>query len=418
MSSNSGYRRSINPEVLVVGIDVAKRQHVAAIRLSEGLFLRPFSFSNDRRGFEMLLTRVRAAGMRHGKSGELFALESTGHYGHALQHYLLNCGCSAVGINPFHTKRAKELEDNSPEKSDRKDARIIAELAAQGRGRRLNVPRGAFAELRRLGKLREDLVGERVRLMNRYKGLVDLVFPELTGLVGDVGFHSIRRLLAELPTAVDIGSKQYRVLRQRLWRYSIGHISEQRCRRIYEAAKESVGVREGLDAIRLEMQQELAAIDTVTARIKDVEGVQGRVLERVPYAGRLLTIPEMAPTTVATILGETGDLREYRNGDAVIKMAGLNLYTISSGTFRGRSRITKRGRPLLRHILYMAALRLSKRGSVVSEFHDRLASTKPGNQVATAIARKLLRLLIALVREDAVYEPGRWAVIPRIKATA
>ena len=41
MSSNSGYRHLINPEVMVVGIDVAKRQHVAAIRLPGGLMMRP-----------------------------------------------------------------------------------------------------------------------------------------------------------------------------------------------------------------------------------------------------------------------------------------------------------------------------------------------------------------------------------------
>jgi len=404
--------------MLVIGIDVAKRRHMAGIRLSDGTFLRPFSFSNDRQGFEMLLARVGAAGKKHSQGGELFALESTGHYGHALQYYLQDRGRSVVGINPFHTKRAKEFEDNSPEKSDRKDVRIIADLAAQGRGRRLNVPRGVYAELRRLGKMRERLVGERVRLMNRYKGMVDLVFPELTGLVSDVGCVSIRRTLAELPTAVDIGRRQYRVLRRRLWKYSIGHYGERECRCIYEAAKRSIGIQEGLDAVRLEMRQVLASIETVSVRITEVERNQAAALKGVAYAERLLTTPELAPVTVATILGETGDLQEYRNADAVIKMAGLNLYSISSGTFKGRSRITKRGRPLLRRILYLAALRLFKQGSPLAEFHDRLASSKPAPQVAIAIARKLLRLIMALVRDSAVFEPGRWAVAPSVRVAA
>ena len=87
MSSNSWNRSAIKSGLLVIGIDVAKRRHMAGIRLPEGTFLRPFSFSNDRQGFEMLLVRVEAAGKKHSEGGELFALESTGHYGHALQYY-------------------------------------------------------------------------------------------------------------------------------------------------------------------------------------------------------------------------------------------------------------------------------------------------------------------------------------------
>ena len=117
----------------------------------------------------------------------------------------------------------------------------------------------------------------------------------------------------------------------------------------------------------------------------------------------------MGPVTVATILGETGDLREYRNAEAVIKLAGLNLYTISSGAFKGKTRITKRGRPLLRRYLYLAALRLVKQGSPMAEFRGRLLPTKAKPQIAVAVCRKLLRVMVALVRDDVVFEAGQWS---------
>ena len=116
--------------------------------------------------------------------------------------------------------------------------------------------------------------------------------------------------------------------------------------------------------------------------------------------------------TVATVLGETGDLRQYRNANAVIKLAGLNLYSQSSGTFKGKTRITRRGRPLLRRYLYLAALRLSKPGSPLAEFHDRLLPTKAKPQIAVAVCRKLVRLMVAVVRDDADYKAGRLAVEP------
>jgi transposase len=384
MSSKAYHTRPIKPGTLVIGIDVAKRSHVAVVRFPDGSFHKPFTISNDRKGFERLLARVESAVSKSGTGSVLFALEATGHYGHALQHFLVSRSAMVVGINPAHTKRIKEILDGSPEKSDQKDAMIIADLAAQGRGRPLTVPVGVYAELRRLGKLRSQLSGERTRYLNRYIGLVDLVFPELGALVPDVTCHTVRCLMAEFPTAVDIAHRQWRRIRRLLWKWSIGHFSEARCRQIYEAAKGSVGVREGLEAVRLQMRLVLSSLRSVEAQIVEVERAQAEALGQVPYAGLLLTIPEMAPTTLATILGETGDLRHYRSAAAVIKLSGLNLYTLSSGTFRGRTRITKRGRPLLRQIVYMAALRMCRQGRPLREFRNRLLDRIAKPQITVA----------------------------------
>jgi transposase len=178
------------------------------------------------------------------------------------------------------------LEDNPPEKNDSKDSRIISDLAAQGRGRAVMM---VYADLRRLGKLRERLSVERTRIMNRYKGLVDLVFPELNIILHDVGGVSIRRLMARYPSAVAVARLEYKKLASWLHRWSMGHISEEQCQRIHTAAKESVGVKEGLDAARLEMRQALEALKVVESRIREVEAAQEQALLRVSYAEWLLS---------------------------------------------------------------------------------------------------------------------------------
>jgi len=409
MSSKAKCDGRIKSDIVVVGIDVAKRRHVAAIRFPDGSTIKPFSFQNDREGFERLISRVERARFESGVDGTLFALEATGHYGHALQHYLLTGDRSVVGVNPAHTKRAKELLDGSPEKSDTKDAIIIADLAAHGRGRPVTQLDGVYAELRRLGKLREQLTTERTRYLNRYTGLVDLVFPELVGLVYDVTYPTIRNLLTKFPTAPDIARRPYRLIRRLLWKWSIGHYDEERCRQIHEASKRSVGVREGLEAIRLQMRLTLSSLRSVESQLSTVEKTQIEALWQVPYAEQLLTIPEIGRVTVATILGETGDLRQYRSAEALIKLAGLNLYSLSSGTFHGRTRITRRGRPLLRRIIFLAALRMGKRGRPLAEFHDRLLERLAKPQIAVACSRKLLRMMFAIVRDGTVYQPDRLA---------
>ena len=395
MSSKAKCDGRIKSDLVVVGIDVAKRRHVAAIRFPDGSTIKPFSFENDREGFERLMSRVERACFERGVCGALFALEATGHYGHALQQYLLAGGRSVIGVNPAHTKRAKELLDGSPEKSDSKDAIIIADLAAHGRGRPVTQLEGVYAELRRLGKLREQLTTE--------------VFPELVGLVYDVTCPTVRTLLTKFPTALDIARRQYRLIRRLLRKWSIGHYDEERCRQIHEASKRSVGVREGLEAIRLQMRLTLSSLRSVESQLSAVEKAQTEALWRVPYAEQLLTIPEIGAVTVATILGETGDLRQYRSAEALIKLAGLNLYSLSSGTFHGRTRITRRGRPLLRRIIFLAALRMGKQGRPLAQFHDRLLERLAKPQIAVACSRKLLRMMFAIVRDGTVYQPDRLA---------
>ena len=240
--------------------------------------------------------------------------------------------------------------------------------------------------------------------------LVDLVFPELDGLVYSVTCPTIRNLFMEFPTASAIARRQFRRIRRLLYKWSIGHFDEAHCRQIYEASKHSVGVGHGLEAINLQMRLTLRSLQTVESHLAEVEAVQATVLEEISYAKHLLTIPEISTVTVATVLGETGDLGHFRSAAALIKFAGLNLYSVSSGTFCGRTRISKRGRPLLRKIIFLAALRLSKEGRPLNEFHDRLVDRLAKPQVAIACSRKLLRLIYAMVRDRTDYQPGLLAV--------
>jgi transposase len=58
-------------------------------------------------------------------------------------------------------------------------------------------------------------------------------------------------------------------------------------------------------------------------------------LRQVPYAPLLRSIPQLGVVTVATLLGELGDLNAYRHAKQVIAMAGLDLVENSSGERQG-----------------------------------------------------------------------------------
>ena len=58
-----------------------------------------------------------------GFNNVIVGMEPTGHYWKAFANFLLKqAKITVVLVNPYHTKKSKELDDNSQTKSDRKDA--------------------------------------------------------------------------------------------------------------------------------------------------------------------------------------------------------------------------------------------------------------------------------------------------------
>ncbi len=85
-------------------------------------------------------------------------------------------------------------------------------------------------------------------------------------------------------------------------------------------------------------------------------------------------------------------------------MAGLDLFEISSGKHKGARRISKRGRPLLRKLLFFAAINTVRKGGVMHLTYQRyLQRGMPKIKALVAISRKLLRIVFAVVRDHSTY---------------
>jgi transposase len=387
---------------LVVGLDIAKASHVAVVRTDAGAS-RPLKFQANREGFEKLLTWLEEHRQREGATRTIAGLEPTGHYWLTVAKFLTERGTEVAFVNPLHTKRMKEIEDNSPDKSDPKDATIVAELVFTGKTLEQAPCTGVFAELRELGRLRHCRVVERGACENRVHRILDVLFPELLGVLPGPSTPSTQALLRVAVTPAEILRLGKRKLTRILRNASRGQLEESKAEAVLQAAERSVGIEDAADVLRLELKQALARWKELTKQIREIEERQRKALEKVPYADKLLRVPGLGPVTVARVLGEAGDLKAYRNGRALMKMAGLNLYSFKSGKKqRAPVRITKRGRPMLRHALYMAVLGMTREDRPLSEFYDRLTEDNGVNKVKALVAasRKLLRALFAVVRDN------------------
>ena len=123
---------SITEKTLIVGIDVGSETHfVRAFDWRNYEFTKkPFEFSNTEAGFQTFKADLLE---KNGKSVVIPGMEPTGHYWFALGKFLQDNGMRPVHVNPHHVKKSKELDDNNPNKNDRKDPKTIASLVNEGR---------------------------------------------------------------------------------------------------------------------------------------------------------------------------------------------------------------------------------------------------------------------------------------------
>jgi len=395
----------VNGKTLIVTVDMSKDRHFGYWRCPDGTDVKPFAFWNNGGGFQEFWKRVLHAKKLYNLDDIVFGYESTGSFAEPLVHFMRARGVHMVQVNPMHTKRVKDLQGNSPNKTDQKDPKVIADIIALGHALTVVIPEGPAAELRRLTQARERSNERFVASVNQLQSLVAIVFPEFLHVMKDVKILSSRYLLKQCPAPKDIVEYGLDNLTHTLRKVSRGKLKEDRAKDLFEAAKTSVGVTEGMASIIREIQELLIIIDAAESFTESLEKEMAHYLKKIPYSDSILSIKGIKEVTAAGLIGEVGDFRKFRTLSEILKLAGLDLYEISSGKHQGKRRISKRGRPLLRKLLYFAAINTVRRGGIMHHLYQQyLDRGMPKIKALIAIARKLLRIIFALARDQRAYE--------------
>ncbi len=397
--------KKFNPKSLIVAIDIGKGTHYGYFRAPDGTEVQPFEFYTTRKSFEKFYHKMQRFADAQQLEEIVVGFESTGAYAEPVFHYLKDKPVKLVQINPMHTKRVKELTGNSPNKTDRKDPRVIADVIALGHVLTLVVPQHAAAELRRLSHARQRSIKKRTATSNQLNDVVYILFPEFTQIFKDITCKSAVYLLKHHPLPEDILAVAPQRLTALLKKISRGRINADKAAQLIEAARHSVGLKEGRAAICLEISQLINEINMHNHFIAQLEEQMHQGLKRIPYSVSMLSIKGISVVTVAGLIGEVGDFRQFKTISEITKLAGLDLYEISSGKHqKGRRRISKRGRPLMRKLLFFAAINTIKAGGIMHDnYHQMLKRGMEKIKALVAISRKLLAIIFALVRDNSLY---------------
>ncbi len=401
----AGKKQEVKGKRLIVSVDIATVKHTGYYRGPDGTDIKPFDFSNNNRGFNHFWRIIEQARKDNNLEEIVVGYEPTGPYAEPLVHFLSEKGVNVVQINPMHTKRLKELQGNSPLKTDPKDTKVIADVMSLGHTLTVVIPRGAAAELRRLTQARERAVEQRNRFFNQLTSLVYIIFPEFIHVMHGLHSKTARYLLRNYPTPQALSALGVDKLAVTIKRVSRGQISPDRAEVLWNSARDSVGIKEGLEGITLEITTLLSWIERSNHYISKLESQMESALSKIPYSRYLLSIKGVGVVTAAGLIGEVGDFTQFKTIREILKYAGLDLYEISSGnTKTGQRRISKRGRSLLRKLLFFASINMVKKNGVMyRRYRGYLDRGMPKMKALVAIMKKILILVYALVRDSSRY---------------
>jgi transposase len=336
-----------------------------------------------------------------------------------------------VCVQPLVTSWSRRTEDLTCDKTDEKDAVLIARLTAQ---LRCYVPEPVdetWGRLRHLGTRREQLITEAGSQVQQMRDLVECVWPAaletarqpfrsatwmaaLSVIAGRDGgdFGRTRRLGA---------SRFEQVVRREITRRG----GQKPCLRIVRGLFAALSDPAGVIAHRvgaLERVQLLAEDWQLTKdRLAETEQRMTAVLGELGLTALATSITGLSPVGAAAILAETGDPTRFATARAVVKHAGLAPREKLSGAFTGRTRLTGQGRPGLRLAAWRAVWGAQRANPVYRARYQHLTSRDQNKltptQAQTIIAAAILRQLHAVITTGQAWDPATAAHGTRRKST-
>ena len=401
----------VTNETLVIGIDIGSQMHYARAFDNRGkeLTKRVFSFKNDIEGFNSFDQWAEKIRTDNGKNKIMIGCEPTGHYWFAFAKYVTEHKKTLVMVNPFSVKKIKELDDNSPKKTDEKDPKTIAKLVVDGRYSVPYMPEGIYAEIRDLVYSRDRIVKQHNISANRIQRWLAIHFPEYLGIYTRFDSTSGLAVLKKAPLPKDVIALGVEGVRK-IWHESKIRgrgVTEARAMTLIEAAHNSVGL-DGGAGTRSELYMLLEEHRLWTSQLETVEKVISETVRKVKYVENLLAIKGVGVITIAGFIAEVGDIRRFKSPKQIQKYAGLELVENSSGKHKGRSRISKRGRRKLRRILYQVMIPLLARNKEFREIYDyyitRVKNPLKRRQAMVAVGCKLIRVFYAVLTKGVGYD--------------
>ena len=385
--------------MFLVGIDVAKDKHDCFICDSEGNVLKDvFTFSNDREGFNLLLSFMPTS-----SENVKVGLEATGHYSLNLINFLIDNGYSPVVFNPLQINLFRKAHTLRKTKTDKIDAKLIALMLSSSDAKPHLDLSYHVMELKSLTRYRSRLKDQLARLKISLTRIIEIMFPELEDCVYSINQKSTIALLYEFPSKELIANAHLTRLTNVLKDNSRGKYSKDKALEIRKAAINSIGTSS--DASSFELVQTIDMINFYSSKIDDLDAKIKDIL--IELESPILSIPGISYNLGSIILSEIVDINRFDTSTQLQAFAGLDPVTHQSGKFIATGvSMVKRGSPYLRWAILNAARLVAMRDPCFQDYYQRKRKEGKHHFVTlTHVAKKLIRVIFKLLKTNTQFVP-------------
>jgi transposase len=362
------------------------------------------------------VARAAAAGF----ASVTVACEPTGHRWRVLDQLAAERGLALVCVQPLLVYRAREGEDLTRDKSDPKDAVIIARLAA---GLHCYEPERAdavWARLRYLGARRYQLTTAATAQVNQIRDLLECCWPAVLAVSGSPYRSAswraavaavLERCSGDLARVRRLGAARFEAaVRRELPRWGATRPCLRIVRGVFAALADPAGVTAHRPGALERVHLAVGDWHHTRHRLADTEARMTGVLDELGLTGLVTTIDGLTAAGAAAILAETGDPARFASPRALVKHAGLCPRDNASGAFQGKTTISGRGRPRLRVAAWRAVWAALPNNRVMAARFTYL-TTRDDNRLArqqarTACAAALLRWIHVIITHRVSWDPA------------
>jgi len=371
----------------IVAIDVSKDKSSFYVMDTKSRFKKADEFPMTKTGFHNFFL----------KTGQLkdsaFFMESTGRYHLTLLKFLLNHGKDTFIVNPVLVKNFSKANTLRKTKTDKVDARLIADFANNNTCRLNKAEYGLTEEIRSLARRREQLSEEVAKAKTRLKADLSVAFPEILSL--NVFTDSILNFIAEFPSPKVVIKAGERQLNEAMTQGK-GRKSTVSVEAIIRMAADSIGidsygpmVSDSALALLSLKKREKAVTDALLEYMNKNHNSEMEILESIPGIGQI---------TASHFIAEIGDIHNYERYQNLIAYCGTDPGINESGNSHRQGHITKHGNASLRRYVYLMASGVKTYNPYFRAYYDKKrAEGFPHRKAMVALMNKVIRTVFALL---------------------
>lgn len=367
------------------------------------------------------LKDLEATAKINGYKGLWIVCEPTGGFERKLLSLARQRGNYTSYVNPESVHKLKVVENNDASKNDTKDPQVILLLQRLNKTLKHRILPSEHRSLRKLGVQYEAVSQDIAHTRNQVFRNVQECFPDYPfdcDWLYTKGGQALWNYFKFNPERI---ARETEESLKKALKQDGGNPRREKVQELILAANCSL-LHETDDLLQEIYEEQLGHLfeqwKLLTKRLEKLKCKILKIYRKTKESEQfepLETTFKINPVQLARIVAETGPLDDFESASQVLKFAGLSLRTRQSGKYVGQRKLSKKGRPLLRKILYQITFSylIKKNGIYYDYYHERVPESKKDRpagivlKTMVSIMRKFLPALFGIYNRKTVFNPER-----------